>query len=94
LRAVNLAAYVLSDSASWATFSAKGGHRVLVQNDPPMLNHYALVEVNPSRHPKIRADAARSLVNWLTGPVGQAAIASFQFEGQPVFEPVLENKGG
>ena len=43
--------------------------------------------VNPAKHPHIRQDLGQVFIDWITGPEGQAAIASFTINGEQLFFP-------
>ena len=57
----------------------------MVEGDSRLFNQYGVMAVNPARHPQVKAAQAQKFVDWLTGPAGQAAIASFRIQGQPLF---------
>ncbi|WP_417518292.1 substrate-binding domain-containing protein [Minwuia sp.] len=85
--AVAMGAYTLSDRATWTSFANKGGHRILFESDPALFNQYAVIRVNPERHPHVKAGAAKRFIDWLISAEGQAAIASFRLAGRQVFFP-------
>ncbi|MGR3542207.1 MAG: substrate-binding domain-containing protein [Hasllibacter sp.] len=90
--AVAMDAYALTDRATWAAFGNKRGHAVLLEGDPPLFNPYGVIQVDPARRPGGDAAGAAALVDWLTGPRGQAAIAAFAVDGQPVFFPNADGR--
>lgn len=83
-----LGAYTLTDRGTWLSFQRKDGLGVVFEGDPNLHNAYSIIRVNPDRHPHVAAAAAITFVDWITGPAGQSAIASFQREGRPLFCPV------
>ncbi len=85
--AVGKGAYTLTDRGTWISFGNKGDFRVLVEGDPALHNPYGVILVNPARHPHVKADDARRLIEWLTGPAGQAAIAAYRIDGRTLFFP-------
>ncbi len=89
--ALNLAAasraYVLADRGSWLNFRRRGDLAVLVDGDRRLRNTYAVIVVDPARHPHVRHDLAQSFADWLVSPAGQAAIAGHRIGGEPVFLP-------
>ena len=85
--AAGLNAYTLTDRGTWLSFRNRGDLQIVVEGDPPLLNPYGVILVNPARHPHIQADAARAFIDWLTGPDGQAAIAAFRIGDQQLFFP-------
>ncbi len=85
--AVGMSAYTVADRATWSSFKNKVNHRIVVEGDPKLFNQYGVILVNPAKHPKVKADAGRAFIDWLIGPEGQAAIASFKINGQQQFFP-------
>lgn len=85
--AAGLGAYTLTDRGTWLSFRNRGNLDILLEGDPPLFNPYGALLVNPARHPHIRAQEAEQLIDWLTGPRGQAAIAAFRVNGQQLFFP-------
>ncbi len=86
--AAALDAYTLVDSASWAAFANKRALVALVEGDPRLRNVYAVIRVNPQRHPHVKVEEGRAFVDWLVGPEGRSAITAFRIAGRPVFVPL------
>ena len=82
-----MGAYVMSDRATWIAFGNKGDYRIAVEGDPRLINQYGIILVNPDKHPGVKADLGRQFVDWILSQEGQAAIASFEFDGQQLFFP-------
>ncbi|MEL6522105.1 MAG: substrate-binding domain-containing protein [Pseudomonadota bacterium] len=89
--AVGMAAYVLSDRATWLKFGNKADLDILFEGDPALFNQYAYLPVSPDRHPHVAHDKAAALEAWLTGPVGQSLIAEYQISGTQLFVPNAGN---
>lgn len=85
--AVEMGAYTLTDRGTWLSFANKRNAVVLVEGDPALFNPYGLIPVNPARHSHVNTAGAAALIDWLTGPEGQAAIAEFRVDGQQLFFP-------
>ena len=85
--ASGMGAYVLTDRATWVSFGNRGDLEVLVEGDPRLFNQYGVILVNPEKHPGVRAEAGQRFIDWLTGPDGQAVIASYERNGQQLFFP-------
>ncbi|MFK7753937.1 MAG: substrate-binding domain-containing protein [Sedimentitalea sp.] len=85
--AAGMAAYTLSDRATWITFGNKDGLEVLVEGDARLFNQYGVIMVNPARHAHVKADAAGQFIDWLTGPEGQSAIGGYVRDAQQLFFP-------
>lgn len=88
-----MAAYVLADRATWAQFANKGDLKILVEGDPRLFNQYGVMQVNPAKHPHVKAADGKAFVDWLISPAGQEAIGRFQINGEPAFFPNAR-KGG
>ena len=85
--AVELQAYALTDRGTWLSFGNRRDHIVLVEGDARLFNQYGLILVNPARHNHVASDEGQSLIDWLLGPDGQAAIAAYWIDGQQLFFP-------
>jgi tungstate transport system substrate-binding protein len=80
-------AYVLTDRGTWLNFRNRGDLAILVEGDLPLRNQYAAILVDPARHRHVRKEDGQAFIDWLTGPAGQAAIASYKVNGEQVFFP-------
>jgi len=89
--AVETEGYTLTDRGTWISFGNKRDHRILFQGDPELFNQYGVMLVNPDRHPHVKAKAGQALIDWLTGPAGQRAIAAFKLGGAQLFFPTASN---
>ena len=85
--AVGKQAYALTDRGTWLSFANKGDFKILVEGDPKLLNQYGVILVNPAKHDKVKAKEGQEFIDWLTGPEGQAAIASYKIGGEQLFFP-------
>lgn len=80
-------AYTLTDRATWISFRNKRGLVLLFEGDKRLNNPYGVIVVNPARHPGVKDRDATAFADWLTGDMGQKAIASFRIQGKQVFFP-------
>src|SRR5687768_4965923 len=85
--AAELEGYALTDRATYAAYKGKTALELLVEGDPKMFNPYGIIAVNPQRHPKVNNQGAMAVVNWMTSPEGQKAIADFKINGVQMFFP-------
>ena len=92
--AAGMAAYVLSDRATWIAFQNKGDLEVLVEGDPRLFNPYGVILVNPAKHPHVNAKDGQAFIDWLVSKEGQAAIAAYRLDGRQLFFPNAEGGGG
>jgi tungstate transport system substrate-binding protein len=84
---VGMGAYVLTDRATWISFKNKGDFKISVEGDKALFNQYGIAQVNPEKCPNVKADAARSFVDWILSAEGQNAIKSYMIDGQQLFFP-------
>lgn len=54
-----------------------GKMEVLVQGDPEMRRPYVVIEADAKKFPKVNAEGARVLADWLTGEKGQTFIVDY-----------------
>jgi tungstate transport system substrate-binding protein len=87
-------AYALSDRGTWLSFANRRNLRILVEGDPRLFNQYGVILVSPARHPHVKQADARTFIDWLVSPEGQAAIASFRINGEQAFFPNAGHAGG
>jgi tungstate transport system substrate-binding protein len=80
-----LGAYTLSDRGTWLAFRNRQDLEIVLSGDPNLFNPYGIMLVNPARYAHVKAEAATRLIDWLTGPDGQAAIADFKINGEQLF---------
>ena len=83
----NLAAYTLSDRATYGAYRSRVGLDIVVEGDAKMFNPYGVIAVNPARYPDVNFKGARQFVEWLTGPEGRHAISGFRVDGEQLFFP-------
>jgi tungstate transport system substrate-binding protein len=85
--AVGMGAYVLADRASWLSYGNRQGFAVMVEGDSDLFNQYGVMPVSKERCPNVKSDSAGTFIDWLVSEEGQAAIASFKINGEPLFFP-------
>jgi len=82
-----LDAYTLTDDATWLALRAPRQLVVLVEGDSVLANPYHMVRVNPARFPRLNAEGARRLADYLLSDETRALVASYGVErfGRPLF---------
>jgi tungstate transport system substrate-binding protein len=90
--AVGKGAYALADRGTWLSFGNKDDFKVLTEGDPKLFNQYGVILVNPAKHPNVKAKQGQAFIDWLVGPEGQAAIASYKIDGQQLFYPDADSR--
>jgi tungstate transport system substrate-binding protein len=86
--------YVLSDRGTWISFKNRGDLEISVEGDKRLFNQYGVMLVNPAKYPSVKKELGQTFVDWLVSPEGQAAIAGYKIDGQQLFFPNAEKKGG
>lgn len=77
--------YTLSDRATWLAMKDRSSLRILYQGDKVLFNPYGIISVNPAKWPNVNSEGAKALVEWITGPRGQALIAAYRIGGEQCF---------
>jgi tungstate transport system substrate-binding protein len=82
-------AYTLTDRGTFLAFKQRVTLDILVERDRPLLNIYSVMEVNPSRFPKVNAAGGKAFADFMVSPEAQAVIKTFGVEkfGQSLFFP-------
>jgi tungstate transport system substrate-binding protein len=86
-------AYILADRGTWLSFRNRQDLRIVAEGDERLFNQYGVMPVNPRRHPHVKAEAGQRFIDWLVSPAGQAAIAGYRINGEPLFFPNADRPG-
>jgi tungstate transport system substrate-binding protein len=78
---------VLADRGTWLSFRNRGDLAVLVEGDRRLFNQYGVMLVSPQKFPHVHVAQAQKFIDWVTGPQGQATIASYRINGEQLFFP-------
>lgn len=84
-------AYTLTDRGTWLAFRDKVALELLFASNPPLSNPYGIIAINPARHAHANYAAASRLIEWITAPAAQQAIAEFRIDGQSLFTPAAQS---
>jgi len=81
--------YTISDRATYLARKATVQLALLNDGDPPLLNYYHVITVNPAKFPKVNNAGANAFADYLINPDTQKIIASFGVDkyGAPLFFP-------
>jgi tungstate transport system substrate-binding protein len=81
--------YVLMDRATYLILKKDITLEVMVEKDPILLNHIAVIDVNPQRFSTVNAEGAREFIEWLCSLEAQEIIRTFKVDvyGEPLFFP-------
>ena len=78
--------YILSDYGTWLNYRNKNrDHRVLLKDISEFHNQYAVIAVNPQKHPHVRHDLAERLIAFLTSAQGKKLINEYKINDSQVF---------
>lgn len=91
--ASGLAAYTLTDRATWISFKNRQQLAMLLAGDSRLFNQYSVILVNPAKHQHVKTVAGQAYIDWLLSEQGQQAIAAFRIDGEPVFFPNARKSG-
>jgi tungstate transport system substrate-binding protein len=82
-----MGAYVLADRGTWISFKNKTALQIVVEGDAKLFNQYGIMLVNPIKHPTVKRALGQTFIDWTLSAEGQAAIGSYQIDGQRLFFP-------
>lgn len=85
--AAAMEAYVLADRATWISFKNKQNLEIRLQGDQGLFNQYGIILVNPKKHPHVKQEEGKTLINWLLSEHGQKSIADYKLLDQQLFTP-------
>jgi len=77
--------YTLSDRGTYIAFRKKTDLAVVREGDANLWNPYGIIAVNPKKHAHVKYELAMRLIDFITGTEGQALIAGFKVDGEPLF---------
>ncbi len=83
--AEQMGAYTLADRATWLAMKDKSKLAILNQGDKILFNPYGIITVSPAKWPQSNYAGALALMNWITGPRGQALISAYKIGGEQCF---------
>jgi tungstate transport system substrate-binding protein len=88
--AAELDAYTLTDRGTWISFEDKVPLKLLFERDPPLVNTYGVIAVDPLRHPHVDYAGATALIEWLSSDEGQLLINDYKLRGKQLFYPLIK----
>lgn len=80
-------AYTLTDRSTYLSLRRTLALKILLEGDPPLLNRYSVMLVNPVKHSRVNSEGGRAFHSWLLSDEALNLIKSFGKErfGQPLF---------
>ncbi|HCX90103.1 MAG TPA: tungsten ABC transporter substrate-binding protein [Deltaproteobacteria bacterium] len=81
--------YTLADRGTYLALKKNLGFDILVEGDAILLNIYHVVEVNPSKWPKVNAGGGKAFADFMVSKETQEIIKTFGVDkfGSPLFFP-------
>lgn len=83
--AAQVPAYALTDRGTWLSFENRGPLEVVFEGDEVLFNPYGVILVNEDKHPHVKSESGQAFIDWLISADGQAAINSYQVNGEQLF---------
>lgn len=82
-------AYTIADRGTYLARKGALALEVLAEKDPPLINTYHVMTVDPGKHPGVNSAGAEAFVEYLIAPETQRRIARFGVAkyGEPLFHP-------
>ena len=82
-------AYTITDRSTYLSQKSHLQLDILNGGDPPLLNYYHVITVNPTKFPKVNRTGANAFADYLVSPDTQKLIGSFGVDkfGQQLFFP-------
>lgn len=82
-------AYTITDRSTYLSQKSHLRLDILNGGDPPLLNYYHVITVNPTKFPKVNRTGANAFADYLVSPETQKIIAAFGVDkfGQQLFFP-------
>ncbi len=86
--------YTLADRGTYLALKKNLGLDILVEGDAILLNIYHVIEVNPTKWPKVNAVGAKAFADFMVSKETQDIVKTFGVEkfGSPLFFPDAEKK--
>lgn len=82
--------YTLADRGTYLSYVGQIDIAIVFKDDPILFNPYGIIAINPERHPHVKVDLAKALINHVTSLEGQQLIAGFLVNAQQLFFPATD----
>ena len=84
-------AYTLADRGTWLSWKADVTLEILTEGDTILLNPYAVIPVDPTKHSHVKNQLAINFVQYLISTETQQMIENFKKEGEILFKPIARD---
>jgi len=87
-------AYTITDRGTYLAYGKRVNLPIIIEGDRPLLNIYAVMEVNPTNGPRVNVEGGRAFADFMVSPQTQDVIRNFGVEkfGRSLFVPVAGKK--
>ena len=77
--------YALCDRGTYLAFLDKIDLQIVVEGDQSLYNPYGAIMVSPLKHPHVKADLAKKLLDYLTSTQAKSLITGYRKGGEQLF---------
>ncbi|MDN5322868.1 MAG: tungstate transport system substrate-binding protein [Clostridia bacterium] len=77
--------YTLTDRGTFISMKDNLKLEVLIEGDPPLLNPYGIIAINPDKHPSVNYKGAMAFIEFITSQEGKEIINGYKVKGQQLF---------
>ncbi len=87
-------AYTLTDRGTWIALKSNlEDLKIVLEEDPDLLNPYGVMAVNKTLHSHVKFDLAKKFIKFLISAEGQQLIDSYKKDGEQLFFPLWDENG-
>ncbi|MFX0163204.1 MAG: substrate-binding domain-containing protein [Candidatus Hodarchaeota archaeon] len=87
-------AYTLTDRGTWIALKSNlEDLKIVLEEDPDLVNPYGVIAVNQTLHPYVKLDLAKKLIKFLISTEGQQLINNYTKGGEQLFFPLWDENG-
>ena len=80
-----LKAYTLADRATWINYNNKTNLKIVCENQPPLINQYGIIAVNPKLNKRINYKLSLKYIDWIVSDEGKELINNFKKNNEQLF---------
>ena len=80
-----LRAYTLADRATWINYNNKTNLKIVCENQPPLINQYGIIAVNPKLNKRINYKLSLKYIDWIVSDEGKELINNFKKNNEQLF---------
>jgi len=84
-------AYTSADRGTWLSWKADVTLEILTEGDAILLNPYAVIPVDPTKHSHVKNQLAINFVQYLISTETQQTIGEYKKEGEILFKPIARD---